>query len=59
EKLDSREVSEKYTKAYQGLDERSEYRRMVEIKLNAMGVDPKPLAAAPAAAAAASGASKP
>jgi len=55
------EAKAEYTKAYQSLDERSEYRRMVEIKLNAMGVDPKPLAAAPAATAAvaASGAAKP
>ncbi len=37
-----------YTKAFQGLDERSEYRRLVEVKLNAMGVDPKPLATAAA-----------
>jgi predicted negative regulator of RcsB-dependent stress response len=35
-----------YTKAYQGLDERAEYRRLVEVKLNAMGVDPKAAAAA-------------
>ncbi len=32
-------------------DERSDYRRLVEVKLNALGVDPKP-APAPAAAAA-------
>jgi len=35
-----------YTKAYQGLDERAEYRRLVEVKLNAMGVDPKAAAGA-------------
>ena len=29
-----------YEKAYKGLDERADYRRMVEVKLNAMGVDP-------------------
>jgi predicted negative regulator of RcsB-dependent stress response len=52
------EAKAEYTKAYQNLDPRAEYRRMVEIKLNAMGVDPKPLAAA-APAGAASGAVKP
>ncbi len=39
-----------YQTAYKGLDERSEYRRLVEVKLNALGADPaaeKPLAAAP------------
>lgn len=35
-----------YTKAYQGLDERAEYRRLLEVKLNAMGVDPKAAATA-------------
>jgi predicted negative regulator of RcsB-dependent stress response len=39
------EAKTEYTKAYQGLEERSEYRRLVEVKLNAMGVDPKALAA--------------
>ena len=29
-----------YVKAYAGLDERAEYRRLVEVKLNALGVDP-------------------
>ena len=29
-----------YEKAYKGLDERTEYRRLVEVKLNALGVDP-------------------
>ncbi len=48
-------VSE-WKKAFTGLDERLEYRRMVEIKLNSFGVDPVALAAAaaPAASAAAS-----
>lgn len=32
-----------YTKAYQGLDERAEYRRLLEVKLTALGVDPKSL----------------
>jgi len=52
------EAKAEYTKAYQGLDERAEYRRLVEVKLNALGVDPKPLAATPTATAA-SGAAKP
>ena len=29
-----------YEKAYKALDERAEYRRLVEVKLNALGVDP-------------------
>ncbi|MBU6502657.1 MAG: tetratricopeptide repeat protein [Burkholderiaceae bacterium] len=36
-----------YRKAYQGLDPQLQYRRMVEVKLNALGVDPQ--AATPAA----------
>jgi predicted negative regulator of RcsB-dependent stress response len=44
-----------YEKAYKGLDERVEYRRMVEVKLNAQGVDPaaqaKPAMIAPEAGA--------
>ena len=40
-----------YHKAYKALDERTEYRRVVEIKLNALGVDPRePAKGAPAAA---------
>jgi predicted negative regulator of RcsB-dependent stress response len=31
-----------YEKAYKVLDERAEYRRLVEVKLNALGFDPKP-----------------
>ena len=46
------EAKAEYAKAFQGLDERAEYRRLVEVKLNALGVDPKPLSAAPAAPAA-------
>lgn len=43
-----------YTQAYKGLDEQTEYRRLVEVKLTALGVDTKQLAAtAPAAAGAA------
>lgn len=52
------EAKAEYAKAYQGLDERVEYRRVVEVKLNALGVDPKPLTAV-ASAPAASGGTKP
>jgi len=46
------EAMAEYTKAYRAMDERSEYRRMVEIKLGALGGDVKRLAdAAPVAAA--------
>ena len=38
-----------YQKAYAAFDERTEYRRLVEIKLNALGSDPRPAASAPAA----------
>ena len=34
------EAKAEYEKAYKGLDERDEYRGLVEIKLNALGVDP-------------------
>ena len=34
------EAKVEYEKAYKGLDERAEYRRLVEVKLNALGVDP-------------------
>lgn len=34
-----------YTKAYQSMDERADYRRLLEVKLTALGVDPKTLAA--------------
>jgi len=30
-----------YQKAYKGFEERTDYRRLVEIKLNALGVDPR------------------
>jgi predicted negative regulator of RcsB-dependent stress response len=50
------EAKAEYTKAYKGLDAQSEIRRMVEIKLTALGVDTRELAPAPAAAA--SGAAK-
>lgn len=45
------EAKAEYEKAYKGLDARTEYRRLVEIKLNALGVDPLALAGAGAAAA--------
>ena len=34
------EARAEYEKAYKGLDERTEYRRLVEVKLNSLGVDP-------------------
>ncbi len=36
------EAKAEYQTAYKGLDERAEYRRLVEVKLNALGVDPVP-----------------
>lgn len=39
------EAKSEYVKAYKGLDEREEYRRLVEVKLNALGADPVPAAA--------------
>ena len=50
------EAKAEYTKAYKTLDERTEYRRLVEVKLSALGVDPQQLAAA--AAVPASGGAK-
>ena len=47
------EARAEYLKAWQGMDERLEYRRLVEFKLSALGVEPK------AAAAAIAGAAKP
>jgi len=43
------EAKAEYEKAWKGFEERAEYRRLVEVKLNAMGVDPNP--AMPVAAA--------
>ena len=40
------EARAQFEKAYKGFDERSEYRRLVEVKLNAIGVDPKAVAVA-------------
>lgn len=34
------EAKEQYQKAYVSFDQRTEYRRLVEVKLNALGVDP-------------------
>jgi predicted negative regulator of RcsB-dependent stress response len=39
------EARAEYEKAYRGLDDRAEYRRLVEVKLSALGVDPKQLGA--------------
>ncbi len=39
------EARAEYEKAFKGLDERTEYRRLVEVKLNALGVDPAALIA--------------
>lgn len=39
-----------YQQAYAGLDARNEYRRLVEIKLTALGADPRPAADAASAA---------
>ena len=36
------EAIAQYKAAYTGLDERDDYRRIVEIKLNSLGVDPRP-----------------
>lgn len=43
------EAKVEYEKAFKGLDERAEYRRLVEVKLNALGVDPVAVIAAPVA----------
>ena len=47
-----------YEKAWKGLDERAEYRRMVEVKLNSLGVDPNAGQAKVAAASQSPGVSK-
>ncbi len=50
------EAKAEYLKAWRTLDERAEYRRLVEVKLTALGVDPKagavPAVAVPATASA-------
>ena len=43
------EAKTQYEAAYKGLDERSDYRRIIEVKLNALGVDPVVKAAVPVA----------
>ncbi|SFU28578.1 Putative negative regulator of RcsB-dependent stress response [Polaromonas sp. YR568] len=43
------EARAEYEKAYKELDERVEYRRLVEVKLNALGVDPAQTTSATAA----------
>jgi predicted negative regulator of RcsB-dependent stress response len=43
------EAKAQYLKAWEGLDERADYRKLVEVKLTALGVDPRPAAATPAA----------
>ena len=48
------EARAEYEKAYKGLDERTEYRRLVEVKLNALGVDPVAVVASTATKTAAS-----
>lgn len=48
------EAKAEYEKAYKGLEDRVDYRRLVEVKLSALGVDPKQLGAPVAAAAAGS-----
>jgi predicted negative regulator of RcsB-dependent stress response len=47
------EAKAAFEKAYKGMDERSEYRRLIEVKLNALGVDMSAKEAAAAAAPAA------
>ena len=51
------EAKAEYTRAFKAMDERTEYRRLVEVKLSALGVDPQQLAAP--AATPASGGAKP
>jgi predicted negative regulator of RcsB-dependent stress response len=50
------EAKAEYAKAYKAMEERSEYRRLLEVKLSALGVDPQQLAGTPVQAA--SGAAK-
>jgi|APLak6261658528_1056013.scaffolds.fasta_scaffold25144_2 predicted negative regulator of RcsB-dependent stress response len=51
-KGDKAQALAEYNKAYKGMDERTEYRRLVEIKLNALGVDPRDAGKGAAAGAA-------
>jgi predicted negative regulator of RcsB-dependent stress response len=45
------EAKAEYIKAYKGLEDRSDYRRLVEVKLTALGVDAREIAPSPATAA--------
>jgi predicted negative regulator of RcsB-dependent stress response len=45
------EAKAEYIKAYKGLEDRSDYRRLVEVKLTALGVDAREVAPRPATAA--------
>jgi predicted negative regulator of RcsB-dependent stress response len=45
------EAKDEYSKAYKAFEERSEYRRLVEVKLTSLGVDAKSLAPVPQAPA--------
>ena len=51
------EAKAEYQKAFKGLNERVEYRRLVEVKLNALGIDPSEGKTAAAGAAPARGVS--
>lgn len=51
------EARAEYEKAYKSMDDRTEYRRLVEVKLNTLGVNPSPAASSVAATAAVSPAS--
>lgn len=53
------EARAEYEKAWKGMDERTEYRRLVEVKLNALGLNPSAALVPAAAAAAVSPASAP
>ena len=52
------EAKTEYEKAYKGLEERAEYRRLVEVKLNSLGADPAGVAAGNTAPIADSGTKK-
>jgi predicted negative regulator of RcsB-dependent stress response len=51
------EARAEYENAYKGMDERTEYRRLVEVKLNALGLNPSAASSSTAAPSAASPAS--
>lgn len=53
------EARAEYEKAYKAMDDRTEYRRLVEVKLNALGLNPSAALAPAAATAAVSPASAP